>query len=196
MELFIIFIIFIFLSIVSFYVVVHIIKIWTGCNDKEAVAKLQRFINGKPLYKFEDDIGLQNDIWDNVRKIIGEKRVQQLVNLNSTMITNPLLFFGEEGALPFIAVSLYYLDDNEKKVLENIILNVIKQYLLVYKYDISVLAVWKERYDLNMPILQIRYARNGEEKRVLEIAIRNQQQNITTSNSFPKDDTEDDDLDE
>ena len=115
MELFIIFIIFIFLSIVSFYVVVHIIKIWTGCNDKEAVAKLQRFINGKPLYKFEDDIGLQNDIWDNVRKIIGEKRFQQLVNLNSTMITNPLLFFGEEGALPFIAVSLYYLDDNEKK---------------------------------------------------------------------------------
>ena len=75
-------------------------------------------------------------------------------------------------------------------------MNVIKQYLLVYKYDISVLAVWKERYDLNMPILQIRYARNGEEKRVLEIAIRNQQQNITTSNSFPKDDTEDDDLDE
>lgn len=60
----------------------------------------------------------------------------------------------------------------------------------------SVLAVWKERYDLNMPILQIRYARNEEEKRVLEIGIRNQQQNITTSNSSPKDDTEDDDLDE
>lgn len=112
------------------------------------------------------------------------------------MITNPLLFFGEEGTLPFIAVSLYYLDDNEKKVLENIILNVVKQYLLVYKYDMSVLAVWKERYDLNMPILQIRYARNEEEKRVLEIGIRNQQQNITTSNSSPKDDTEDDDLDE
>lgn len=47
-----------------------------------------------------------------------------------------------------------------------------------------------------MPILQIRYARNEEEKRVLEIGIRNQQQNITTSNSSPKDDTEDDDLDE
>ena len=80
--------------------------------------------------------------------------------------------------------------------MENIILNVVKQYLLVYKYDMSVLAVWKERYDLNMPILQIRYARNEEEKRVLEIGIRNQQQNITTSNSSPKDDTEDDDLDE
>lgn len=75
-------------------------------------------------------------------------------------------------------------------------MNVVKQYLLVYKYDMSVLAVWKERYDLNMPILQIRYARNEEEKRVLEIGIRNQQQNITTSNSSPKDDTEDDDLDE
>ena len=123
MEFLFMILVFFILSIVVFYALIHIIKMWTGCNDKEAVAKLQRFITGKALYRFEEDFGLQNDIWDNVRKIIGEKRFQQLVNLNSTMITNPLLFFGEEGALPFIAVSLYYLDDNEKKVLENIILS-------------------------------------------------------------------------
>lgn len=99
---------------------------------------------------------------------------------------------GIEGALPCIGISLYYLDDTEKRVLESIIVNIVKKYLQIYGYFTSVLVVWKERYDLNMPYLQIRYARNDEEKRILEIGIKNQRQIISMQNSVVEDDSEDD----
>lgn len=180
------------ICMLAYYGVIKLIRIWTGCSSDEAVTRLQRFVNGIPNYRFEEDSGLQNEIWENVKKIIGDKRYQQLVALNTTAISTPLFFAGVEGILPFIAVSLYYQDDNEKRILENLIVNVVKKYLQFYGYDTTVLVVWKERYDLNMPILQIRYARNEEERKTLAIGIRNQQQIISMQNSAITDDTEDD----
>lgn len=176
--------------ILVYYGVIRLIKMWTGCNDNEAVAKLQRFVNGTPTYKFEEDIGLQNEIWENVKKIIGERRYQQLVSLSSTSISTPMFFSGVEGLLPFIAVSLYYADDNERRVLENIIVNVAKKYLQVYGYNTAILVVWKERYDLNMPFLRIQYARNEEESKILALGIRNQHQIISMQNTAVTDDVE------
>ncbi len=191
------YIIFAFLICIAvYYGVIKMIKMWSGCSDKEATAKLKRFINGTPNYKFEEDIGLQNEIWENVKKIIGEKRFQQLINLSTTAINTPLFFSGVEGILPFIGVAVYYTDNNEKQILENLIVNVARKYLHIYGYDTAVLVVWKERYDLMMPFLQIRYARNEEERKTLAIGIRNQRQIISIHNSSIKDDTEDDEIDE
>ena len=180
------------ICVILYLVVIKLIRMWTGCSNDEAVVKLQRFINGTPVYRIEEDIGLQNAIWENVKKVIGEKRYNQLVDLNSTAINPQLYFVGIEGALPCIGISLYYLDDTEKRVLESIIVNIVKKYLQIYGYFTSVLVVWKERYDLNMPYLQIRYARNDEEKRILEIGIKNQRQIISMQNSVVEDDSEDD----
>lgn len=47
-------------------------------------------------------------------------------------------------------------------------------------------------YCKEMPYLQIRYARNDEEKRILEIGIKNQRQIISMQNSVVTDDAEDD----
>ena len=180
------------ICVILYLVVIKLIRMWTGCSNDEAVVKLQRLINGTPVYRIEEDIGLQNEIWENVKKVIGEKRYNQLVDLNSTAINPQLYFVGIEGALPCIGISLYYLDDTEKRVLESIIVNIVKKYLQIYGYFTSVLVVWKERYDLNMPYLQIRYARNDEEKRILEIGIKNQRQIISMQNSVVEDDSEDD----
>ena len=180
------------ICVIIYLGVIKLIRMWTGCSDNEAVAKLQRFVNGTPVYRIEEDIGLQNEIWENVKKVIGEKRYNQLVDLNSTAINPQLYFVGIEGALPYIAVSIYYLDDTEKRVLENIIVNIVKRHLQIYGYYNVVLVVWKERYDLNMPYLQIRYARNDEEKRILELGIKNQRQIISMQNSVVTDDAEDD----
>lgn len=180
------------ICMLAYYGVIKLIRTWTGCSSNEAVTRLQRFVNGIPNYRLEEDAGLQNEIWENVKKVIGDKRYQQLYALSTTAISTPLFFAGVEGILPFIAVSLYYQNDNEKRILENLIVNVVKKYLQIYGYDIDVLVVWKERYDLNMPILQIRYARNEEERKTLAIGIRNQQQIISMQNSAVTDDTEDD----
>ena len=49
-----------------------------------------------------------------------------------------------------------------------------------------------QRLICRMPYLQIRYARNDEEKRILEIGIKNQRQIISMQNSVVEDDSEDD----
>lgn len=74
----------------AYYGVIKLIGIWTGCSSNEAVTRLQRFVNGIPNYRFGEDSGLQNEIWENVKKVIGDKRYQQLVALSTTAISTPL----------------------------------------------------------------------------------------------------------
>lgn len=179
----------------GFYATCQVIKLWTGCNSNEAVAKLHNFMNGKVQYTFFNDMGFANDMWENVKKVIGEKRFQQLVNLSNTAINTPLLSFGENSGLPYIAVSLYYEDENEKQVVENVLSNLVVRYLRIYGYETQLLVNWKERYDLNMPFLEIRYARTRDEKRILAIGLQNNRQSIITRNNAIIDDTEIEDLD-
>jgi hypothetical protein len=179
----------------GFYTVCHIIKLWTGCNDIEAVAKLHNIMNGKVQYQFCNDMGFANEVWKNVRNVIGDKRYQQLVNLSNTAITTQLLSFGENSGLPYIAISMYYADENEKQVLENVLTNLVRCYLQMCGYDTQILVDWKVRYDINMPFLEIRYARTPDEKRILTIGLQNNRQIVMTRNSAVIDDTEDEDLD-
>ena len=185
-----------FLAIAGYYAVCHIIRLWTGCSSSEAGVKLRNFMNGKRGYKFEEDAGFQYEIWEAVRNIIGDKRYVQLERLSYT-ITDPesgLLFFGETGGLPFIAVSMYYLDSNEKQVLENVIKNLVRRYLKAQGYGLLMLAEWKVRNDLHMPYLQIRYARTDDEKRLVGMGLQDMRDNIVSLYSPLYDDTEDEDL--
>ena len=144
--------------------------------------------------KIEADMGLANEIWDNVHKIIGDDRFKQLQDLNTTAIYYPLLFFGNEGKTPYIAVSVYFKDDAEKKVLENVIKNVVVRYLQSYGYSTTILTSWKQREDLQMPYLEIKFARDDEEWNALAIQIRERQNAIAINNKPIKDNTEDEDL--
>ncbi|MEL7606058.1 MAG: hypothetical protein AAGU39_08390 [Sedimentibacter saalensis] len=180
----------------GFYAVCHVIKLWTGCDDKGAVAKLHNFMNGKVQYSFYNDVGFVNDVWENVRNIIGEKRFKQLVNLSQSAITTPLLSFGKDSGLPYIAISVYCEDENEKNIVKNVLSNLVIKYLQMYGYSTQILANWKIRYDLNMPYLKIWYARTQEERRILNIGLQNIRQKIVTRNNVIIDDTEEEDLDE
>ncbi|MCM1060308.1 MAG: hypothetical protein NC452_08435, partial [Eubacterium sp.] len=187
----------IFISIILiFYGVCHIIKLWTGCNNDEAVAKLHNFINGTVMYSFYNDMGFINNIYENIKNIIGEKRFEQLVRLSKTAISTPLIFFGENSGLPYIAISLFYADENEKQIIETVLINLITQYLRIYGYYELTLVNWKERFDLKMPVLEIRYARTREEQRILDIGLQNNRQTIISVNNDVIDDTDSDDLNE
>lgn len=192
--LFIIILLLFIIAIVSYYAVCHIIKLWTGCDDEEAVAKLHNLINGKAVYSFENDFGFENAVSENIRNIIGEKRYNQLIKLSKTAISTPLLSYGYYSGLPYIAISLYYEDDNEKQVLENILTNLVYSYLRIYGYNTNILVDWKIRPDLKMPYLLIRYARTKEEQRIIEVTLQNGVKSIIDTNTDVTDDTEDDDL--
>lgn len=198
MELIIYFIGILFLGVAVFYIVCHLIKLWTGCNDAEAVTRLHNFLNGKVQYQFYNDLAFANDVWENIKNVIGDKRFEQLRTLSHTVLAAeaPLLSFGENSGLPYVAISVYYADENEKQVLENLLTNLVRQYLQRYGYSQMTIADWKVRYDLKMPFLEIRYARTAEEKRILGICLQNTRQNVVSANTPVKDDTEGDDLDE
>lgn len=182
------------LCVAVFYMVCCGIKLWKGCNFEEAVTTLQNIVSGKATYNFTTDAGFAEEIWMNVKNVIGERRFQRLVALSNTAITTPLLFCGENSGLPYITVSVYFEDENEKMVLENVILNIIIRYLRICAYDTRICAEWKKREDLKMPYLEIRYARTPDEKRILSIMLAEKQKQITNMETDIIDETEDNDL--
>lgn len=177
-----------------FYAACHMIRLWTGCTTDEAVQKIHRFVTGRAQYHFCDDTGFANEVWSNVRNIIGDKRFQKLLNLSNTAISFPLLTHGINGGLPYVAISVFYTDDNEKQVLESVLVNLVRGYLERYGYGTNISVKWRTRYDLRMPMLVIEYARTEEEKRILAICLKANQKKIVKQYTPVTDDTEDEDL--
>lgn len=196
MDIIILFALVLVVGIGGFYLVVKIIKLWTGLTTQEAIAKIQAFFSGAPQHTLTTDCGFVEEIWGNVKNVIGESQFKQLQDLSKTQIMQPLLFFGEQSKLPFIGVSIYCTDDNQKQILEHILSNIVKKYLAIYGYSTEAITLWKMRNDLNMPVLIVRYARTPEELRILHILLQQQQANIVTKNSEIVDDTEEECLDE
>lgn len=189
-HLFLLFII----GVAAFYIVCHLIKLWKGCSFEEAVTTLQNLVSGKAAYDFTTDASFADEIWQNVRDIIGERRFQRLVALSNTAITTPLLVCGENSGLPYIAVSIFYEDENEKMVLESVISNIVIHYLRICAFDTRICTEWKRREDLKMPYLEIRYARTPDEKRILSIVLAEKQKRVTDMETDIIDETGDDDL--
>lgn len=182
------------LCVAAYHAALKIISLWTGCNKQEAAKKLHSLWNKEIAVSFNTDTGFIETVWTNVRSIIGEKRYEELVRLSNTAITTPLLYFGFGSGLPYIAISLYYKDENEKNIIENVISNIVVNHLRIYGYDTSIKTFWKTRDDLQMPYLQIFYARNQEEERIFQIHLQSEKKRIIAQNNPLIDDTENEDL--
>lgn len=178
----------------SFYTACFIVKLWTGCTMEQAGRKIHNRINGKVVYSFPTDAGFAEEVWENIRSIIGEVRFQELWKLSNTKIDRPLLCFGVKRCLPYIAISVYCNDNNEKCVIRNVVKNIVELYLNLYGYGIQTLTNWSFRYDLAMPVLYIYYFRNETEKRTFDKLLEYIQKKTKDKNNDIHDDTEGDDL--
>ncbi len=155
---------------------------------EQAGRKIHNRINGKVVYSFPTDAGFVEEVWENIRSIIGESRFQELQQLSTTKINRPLLYFGIKRCLPYIEVSVYYLNENEKRVISHVLKNTVALYLNLYGYCTQILTNWTIRHDLSMPVLSISYARNDEERRKLKILYQYMQKKINDKNNYPTDD--------
>lgn len=183
--------------IAIYYVVIHIIKLWSGCDAVEAATKLHNTINGTMHYCFENDQGFWNEVWSIIRSVIGDRRFKQLVDLlNIADSMNSLPPCGCHSGLPYLAISIPYADEAEKQLLEKLLTELVRKYLKMYGYCSQVLVDWRERYDLQMPVLEIRYAKTKEQRRILGECLKYNVQNIILQNSNITDDSEDENLDE
>lgn len=180
----------------SYYVVRFCVKLWTGCSDSEASGLIHDFVKNHigtntGLYSLEYDSDYIYKINESVKNIIGEIHFNQLISLNNTAMSHFTLLFGENSGLPYVAISVFYNNDNEKQSLETVLCNLTRNYLLMHDCSKFMLVDWKYNYELQIPCIEIRYARTQKEEELIKSSLSITRQKIIASNS-PVIDTEDD----
>ncbi len=182
-------------SIGIFYIVREGIKTIRNCDDKEAEKIIFAFLFGGKNNPFDNN-ELGRQLEQNISQIIGEQSYIQHCNLASTLSNHPLIFFGEDGKLPYIEISVKYKDDNEKQRLESILTNRVKEYLEICGLSNDILVRWEKRRDIAFPMLKIEYAKTKEQKDILDRCLNIKQKNILAQYAAVIDDTEEEDLNE
>ncbi len=181
------------IAVIGFGGACYVVKLWTGCNTDEAIKKIRNFVNGTsetPLYANFD---LYSEVWDIIKSTISQKHYDDMDRLLKRSSAISLYSYGHSSGLPYLAYS-FYCDEGNKLVLENLIGNIAKKYLAIFGYDTDILIDWKERYDLQMPILMIRYSTNKEESEIIKNCLAFERNKIVLKHSPLTDDTEDEDL--
>ena len=84
----------------GYYLLIHIIQLFTGCDKNEATLKIQRFFNGTKQEKIGNNESLFNDVQQAIKDILGDTRYKKLVGLNSPYNDKPLLYCDESGIVP------------------------------------------------------------------------------------------------
>lgn len=181
------------IAVIGFGGACYVVKLWTGCNTDEAIKKIRNFVNGTsetPLYANFD---LYSEVWDIIKSTISKKNYDDMDRLLKMSSAISLYSYGHSSGLPYLAYS-FYCDEENKLVLENFVGNIVKKYLAIFGYDTDILIDWKERYDLQMPILMVRYSTNKEESEIIKNCLAFERNKIVRKHSPLTDDTEDEDL--
>lgn len=169
-----------------------VVMLWTGSSKEEATKQIQAFISQKEVYHLATDQMLIAEIWSAVNDIIGDARYEELCKLsrNSTMI-----HMNFASGLPYIAVTVNYADENEKKRLENILADLVSKYLGIHGLSRDVLVDWKENGRVKMPALMIRYAETEEQLKILNACLQDESTKIIKKHQPLKDeDLKDEDI--
>lgn len=176
----------------GFYGSAYIVKLYTGCSFEVAKDRIQRKF--RKHYDFSNDIMFGQEVSENVKNIIGDSRYDNLIALNKTTLGTYLLSFGMHCRLPYIAICVDIQNSIEQKVIETALSKLILSYLRMAGYTEKILPTWGHNFDLQLPCLEIRYATDKDEERILDIGIKNEQSIKTTKYQNVVDDTEDEDL--
>ena len=174
----------------GYYLLIHIIQLFTGCDKNEATLKIQRFFNGNTPTSIFNDYILISEIENAIKSIIGDVRYEKLIRLAQLPIHKPLLFFHTMGAVPYLIISAPYEDDNEKAVIEKSICDVFISYLKMYGNSNRLIVEWSYRNDIKMPYLRLGFSTNAEQKRAIDVYLKNKQETLISNYGDITDDSE------
>lgn len=175
----------VFIIVVVFVVTRKIVMMWTGCTREEATKMIQNFILQKDEYHLATDKMLFKDVEDAVKVIIGDVRHEELMRLARI---SSLIDVNFASGLPYIAITVNYVDENEKCRLENILSDLVSKYLDMHCLCKNVLVDWKENSYFKLPALMIRYAETEEEQKILKRVLQQEAAKITIKYKPIKDD--------
>ena len=144
----------------------------TNGDKKSAERKIQRWfdkwIYRKEVYDLSKDTAFIHEIEQSVENILGKKRFDSLCALGATGLDIPLLYFGQESGLQFVAITFPYADDTEQRRIERISSNLAIRYLRVHGQNDSIITAWQKRADLDIAVFKIRYSITEEQDVVLK----------------------------
>lgn len=190
-----------------YFLSVRILMLYRRCSDEEAKETIasclpkiaswfqENATGSRPTNKGNDsilDCGLIDEIWASIRLVLGESRYNQLLQLAET--GTQLFSEGYHSGLHCIWLSLFHMNDSEKQRLATILTNAITQRLIPPEYDTRVKVDWTRRNDLDMAVLEIRYAKSKEQRKLLDNVIARERDKVVAMNTVVVDDTEDVDL--
>lgn len=189
------FILLVVILIVGFGGVCYLVMLHYRCTLVEAIKKVIDFFVGtkKPPLALYENFDLYCEVWDIIKTTISKKYYDDMDRILKTSSNISFYSYGYNSGLPYIAYS-FYCDEEAKIILENLIGNIVKKYLAIYGCDTDILVDWKERFDLKMPILMVRYATNNEESNMIKNCLAFERNKIVKKHSPLIDDTESEDL--
>ena len=143
----------------GYRIAVAVVKRWTGCTSEEAERRVNRMANSmfeKPIPSIQDDQSLCNDMWNNVKAVIGEGRYRQLVEMANN--GECFYYFTDACGISCLEMAMFVTDENERKRIGTLCKHTMQQHLVVRGYSDIVDSEWYERDDLAMDVLRIYYA--------------------------------------
>ena len=69
----------------SFGVACKVVKDWKGCSTEEAAKHIRNWVNGRKTVPLADEPGFRNAIYQNLNKVIGDKRYVELAKLDDAL---------------------------------------------------------------------------------------------------------------
>lgn len=158
-------------------------QVFTGCSISEAITKVQSIFkhNENTIVPLALDEGLWSEIWAAIRNIIGDARYEKLKRIYEALAssTGGITLSGFHSGLPYIVIILDQLTDAERKLIEAVVVGIVKRHLRIRGLPDSVIVTWGE-YDNGLVYLEIRFGETEEQqgivRAVLEDELRQQQQ--------------------
>ena len=175
----------------GYFLIRYVVKLYTGCDNRQADKRIQRFFNGTASTSIVNDSMLIADIELTIKSVIGDNRYDKLIQLNSVQLNQPLIFFVTMGVVPYLVITVPYEDDNERAVMENAVCNVFIGYLKMYGYSERLIVEWGFREDIKMPYLRLGYSTNAEQEKSINSYLKNKRDTLIGNYGDITDDSED-----
>lgn len=169
------------IAIGGFYTAIFVVRLWTGCTKKDAVKRIRDAVNGTVHIPLEQDPGLWSEIWAAIRNIIGEARFDKLRRIYESLASSQggITLCGHHSGLLYIVIILDQLTDAERKLIEAVVVGIVKRHLRIRGLPDLVIVTWGE-YDNGLVYLEIRFGETEEQqgivRAVLADELRQQQQ--------------------
>ena len=163
------------ITVGGFYTAIFVVRLWTGCTRDEAITKIRNKVNGIAYITLEEDKGLWTEIWAAIRNIIGDARFEKLKRIYEAIAASQggISLHGHHSGLPYIVIILDQLSDAERKLIEAVVVGIVKRHLRTRGLPDSVIVTWGE-YDNGLVYLEIRFGETKEQHDIVRTVLANE----------------------